>query len=176
MKITLQWTSNVTGSQGVSASVFIDTRYCVKFTVSWYEELSLDVLSSKRLSLITSLKVGLGESLVGQWLGLRALIAKGWGSIPGWGTKIPQRRWHGQKKKKVGLKSLSHHFFFNVFILFIYFWLHWIFVAARGLSLVVASGGSSSLQCAGFSLRWLLLLRSTGSRRTGFSSCGSWTQ
>ena len=28
--------------------------------------------------------------------------------------------------------------------------------------------------CVGFSLRWLLLLRSTGSRRMGFSSCGSW--
>ena len=43
----------------------------------------------------------------------------------------------------------------------------------RGLSLVAGSGGYSSLQCAGFSLRWLLLLRSTGSRLTGFSSCGS---
>ena len=37
-----------------------------------------------------------------------------------------------------------------------------------------ASGGYSSLQCVGFSLRWLLLLRSTGSRHEGFSSCGSW--
>ena len=26
--------------------------------------------------------------------------------------------------------------------------------------------------CPGFSLKWLLLLRSTGSRRTGFRSCG----
>ena len=32
-----------------------------------------------------------------------------------------------------------------------YFWLHWVFVAARGLSLVAASGGYSSLWCAGFS-------------------------
>ena len=30
-----------------------------------------------------------------------------------------------------------------------------------------------SLRCAGFSLPWLLLLPSTGSRRVGFSSCGS---
>ena len=38
-------------------------------------------------------------------------------------------------------------FFFNIFIyLFIYFWLHWVFVAARGLSLVAASRGYSSLQ------------------------------
>ena len=43
----------------------------------------------------------------------------------------------------------------------------------RGLSLVVASRGYSSLRCTGFSLRWLLLLRSTGSRCAGFSSCGS---
>ena len=57
--------------------------------------------------------------------------------------------------------------------LFIYFWLRWVFVAVRGLSLVAASGVYSSLQCAGFSLRWLLLLRSTGSRCVGFSSCGS---
>ena len=46
--------------------------------------------------------------------------------------------------------------FFKKFIYFIYFWLHWVFVAARGLSLVVASGSYSSLRCAGFSLRWLL--------------------
>ena len=28
----------------------------------------------------------------------------------------------------------------------------------------------------GFSSRWLLLLRSTGSRCAGFSSCGTWAQ
>ena len=31
----------------------------------------------------------------------------------------------------------------------------------------------SLLRYAGFSLQWLLLLRSTGSRRAGFSSCGT---
>ena len=51
------------------------------------------------------------------------------------------------------------------FILFFYFWLCWVFVATRGLSLVVVSRGYSSLRCPGFSLRWLLLLRSTGSDR-----------
>ena len=65
-------------------------------------------------------------------------------------------------------------FFFKLINLFMYCWLRWVFVAARGLSLVVASGGYSLLRCAGFSLRWLLLLLSTGSRRTGFSSCGTW--
>ena len=39
--------------------------------------------------------------------------------------------------------------------------------AARGLSLVVPFGGDSSLRCTGFSLRWLLLLQITGSRRAG---------
>ena len=49
--------------------------------------------------------------------------------------------------------------------IYFYFWLRWVFVAAHGPSLVVASGGHSLLQCAGFPLRWLLLLQSTGSRR-----------
>ena len=32
---------------------------------------------------------------------------------------------------------------FFIVVYFIYFWLHWVFVAACGLSLVVASGGYS---------------------------------
>ena len=66
------------------------------------------------------------------------------------------------------LHRWSFVFFFNKFIyLFIYLWLCWVFVSVRGLSLVAASGGYSSSRCAGFSLSWLLLLRSTGSRRAG---------
>ena len=61
-------------------------------------------------------------------------------------------------------------FFFNKFIyLFVCF-----IMAARGLSLVAASGGYSLLWCAGFSLRWLLFSQSTGSRRPGSRSCGTW--
>ena len=77
---------------------------------------------------------------------------------------------------------LAHHLllmlmlFFFLINLFIYFWLCWIIVAACELPLVVLSGGYSSLWCAGFSLRWLLLLRSMGSRCTGLSSCGAWAQ
>ena len=44
------------------------------------------------------------------------------------------------------------------------------------LSLVVASGGYSSLRCAGFLFLWLLLMRSTGSRHASFSSCGTRAQ
>ena len=75
------------------------------------------------------------------------------------------------------LKTLGKFFFFFffvsvsqfVFYLFIYFylWLCWVFVSVRGLSLVAASGGHSSSQCAGLSLSRPLLLRSTGSRRAG---------
>ena len=59
---------------------------------------------------------------------------------------------------------------------FFFFWLRWVFVAVRGLSLVAASGGYCSLRSVGFSLRWLLLLQSTGSRCMGFSSCSTWAQ
>ena len=59
-------------------------------------------------------------------------------------------------------------FFFNFLKnLFIYFWLCWVFISVRGLSLVGASGGHSSSRCVGLSLSRLLLLRSTGSRRAG---------
>ena len=65
-------------------------------------------------------------------------------------------------------------FLFFLIYLFIYFWLCWVFAAVRRLSLVAVSRVYSSLQCTGFSLQWLLLFQSTGSRHTGFSSCGSW--
>ena len=57
--------------------------------------------------------------------------------------------------------------FFLNFYLFIYFWLCWVFISVRGLSLVAESGGHSSSRCAGLSLSRPLLLRSTGSRRAG---------
>ena len=58
------------------------------------------------------------------------------------------------------------HLFFFINLL-IYFWLCWVFVSVQGLSLVVASGGHSSLRCAGLSLSRPLLLQSTGSRHVG---------
>ena len=70
------------------------------------------------------------------------------------------------------LSSLESFFFFFYKFIFIFGCLGWVFIAAHGLSLVAASGGYSSLWCAGFSLWLLLLLWSMGSRRTGFSSCG----
>ena len=78
---------------------------------------------------------------------------------------------HHSYSTKWGVKPnicFSFFFFFlNVIYLFIYFWLCWVFVSVRGLSLVVASGGHSSSRCAGLSLSRPLLLRITGSRRAG---------
>ena len=59
--------------------------------------------------------------------------------------------------KVAKIKGACVFYYINLFLIFIYFWLHWVFVAVHGLSLVVASRGYSSLQCAGFSLRWLLV-------------------
>ena len=42
--------------------------------------------------------------------------------------------------------------FFLYIYLCIYFWPRWVFVAVRGLSLVAASRGYSSLWCTGFLL------------------------
>ena len=64
-------------------------------------------------------------------------------------------------------KNLLYKKINKIFKKLIYFWPHWVFVALRGLSLVVVSGGYSSLRCTGFSLRWLLLLQSMGFRAHG---------
>ena len=64
-------------------------------------------------------------------------------------------------------KSWNKQLFLTFIYLFIYFWLRWVFVAVRRLSLVAVSRGYSCLWCAGFSLQWLLLLWSTGSRHAG---------
>ena len=101
------------------------------------------------------------------------------GSIPGLGTNMLQAMQCGQKKiggiitesrfwvcqglQGKGLPvfpevapwiivNCAHFLFFFIIYLFIYFWLSWVFVAAHVLSLVVVSGGYSSLWCAGFSL------------------------
>ena len=40
----------------------------------------------------------LWTSLAVQWLELCAFTAEGLGSVPGWGTEIPQAMWHGQRR------------------------------------------------------------------------------
>ena len=61
-------------------------------------------------------------------------------------------------------------------ILLNFFWLCRVTIALSGLSLVVVIRGYSSLLHAGFSLQWLLLLWSTGTRQLGFRSCSTRAQ
>ena len=68
----------------------------------------------------------------------------------------PQRisKWHWPLKMAAAALK-----FFVLFLTLVYLfiWLHWVFTASRGLSLVLASRG--------FSLQWLLLFWSMGSRQ-----------
>ena len=100
------------------------------------------------------------------------------GSLPASSSSLPIERWFIQQILNERLLSAwsiqqwtweincSFISLLNLLYLFIYFWLCWVFIA-------VESGGYSFLRCAGFLLRWLLLLWSTGSRHVGFSSCGT---
>ena len=66
-----------------------------------------------------------------------------------------------------------YFFFFKIYFIYLFLAVWGLHCCARGLCLFTVSRGYSSLRCAGFSLRWLLLLQSTGSRRESFSSRGS---
>ena len=66
----------------------------------------LDWLHSGRRKLITSRVVWEGTSLVVQQLRLCALNAGGWGSILGWGTKIPCAT---QPKEKATTKATQRN-------------------------------------------------------------------
>ena len=77
-------------------------------------------------------------------------------------NNLQKQEWAFSSSGLASYSGLDIVYFKN--ILFIYLWLLWIFIAACGLSLVAASGGYSLLWCTGFSLCWLLLLWSPGSR------------
>ena len=92
----------------------------------------------------------------------------GWEDTPAKGTathssilawRIPWTIW------SMGSQRVRH--VCETFTFTFHFWLHWIFIAALRLSLVAASRVYSRLQYIGFSLQWLLLLQSTGSRARG---------
>ena len=97
------------------------------------------------------------------------------GIFPDQGLNLCPLHWQAdsQPLRQQGSPDLIIIIFFNFFkllapLIIIYlFWLCWVFVSVRGLSLVVASGGHSSSRCAGLSLSRPFLLRSTGSRRAG---------
>ena len=64
-------------------------------------------------------------------------------------------------------------FFLN---LFIYFWLCWVFLSVRGLSLVAVSGGHSSSRCTGLSPIAASLVAEHRLQTHRLSSCGSRAQ
>ena len=67
--------------------------------------------------------------------------------------------------------------YYYYYFLIYYFWLCWVFVAVRGLSVVAASGGATlrcsarASHCGGFSC-----CGAQAVERTGFSRCGTWAQ
>ena len=153
-------------------------------------------MSSERgfLEAVKTTEVALkGQTAFRQW-GVK-IRCHSWGCTWPFGWPEPRRKWGSvlieadcqvklsfnflwvsvsSSEKKRQLKN----FFFlkkDLFISFL-FWLWWVFVVVRRLSLVAVSGGYSFLQYTGFSLWWLLLLRSMGSRHLGFSSCSSRAQ
>ena len=69
--------------------------------------------------------------------------------------------------------SQSRDFFCFFFFCFFPLWPCWVFTAVW-ISLAAVSRGYLPLPCTGFSLRWLLLLQSSGPRCKGFRSCSTW--
>ena len=57
-------------------------------------------------------------------------------------------------------------FVYFLFCYLFHFWLRWVYIALRGLSLVSESGGRPWLRCAGL-MPWLLLLQCVGSGKLG---------
>ena len=66
-------------------------------------------------------------------------------------------------------------FFINSFI-YLFFWLHWVSVAARRLVPSCGERGLLFVEVRRLLIGLLLLSQSTGSRRAGFSSCGTRAQ
>ena len=81
------------------------------------------------------------------------------------GREVPGKTRASEAGRDVSLDLLMVIFFLLIFGRVGSLLLH------AGFSLVAASGGYSSLWCVASSLRWLLLLQSTG-----FSSCSMWAQ
>ena len=129
---------------------------CAGFSLKWF--LLLQSTGSRHAG---SVVVAHGLSSCGSW----ALLLHGMWDLPRPGLEPMSPALAG------GFLTTAPPGKPSFWFLIIYFWLCWVFVAACGLSLVVASGDYSSLRCTGFSLRWLLLLQSAVSRRSGFSSC-----
>ena len=87
----------------------------------------------------------------GSWHAAAHEVTKSWTQLSHWTTinYVYNLHTHTHTHTHPGII----HFKFYLFIC----WLHWVFIATCGLSLVVASEGHSSLWCVGSSLQWLLV-------------------
>ena len=74
--------------------------------------------------------------------GRRGKLGRAWGRVHVESNASPD-------VQRTGVGAYSFFFFLNFIYLFIYFWLCWVFVSVRGLSLVAASGGHSFITVRG---------------------------
>ena len=65
---------------------------------------------------------------------------------------------------------------YSLLCLFIYFWLHWVFIATHGLSLVVESKSYPLVVVHGLLIAVASFVGIIDFRCTGFSSCSTWAQ
>ena len=82
----------------------------------------------------------------------------------GWFCLSPSIPPHPRLEAASGYRVFLIIFLLNLFIYLFIFGCVGSSLLCEGFSLVAATGGYLSLQCSGFSLRWLLLLQSMGSR------------
>ena len=73
------------------------------------------------------------------------------------------------------------YYLYHCFISFFTYWVFWRGAvlglrSCAGVSLVAGSRGSALWPRTGFSLQWLFLLWTRGSRHGASSSCGIWAQ
>ena len=80
--------------------------------------------------------------------------------------RVMQQMWQNVNNQEIWVMGMQLFVFF-FFLSFTYFWLHWDFIAALGLSHVVVC----RLLIAVASL-----VAEQGSRHMGFSCCGAWAQ
>ena len=69
--------------------------------------------------------------------------------------------------------SFDHVYFLKIQFFFFFFWLCWVFVAVKGLSLVVVSRGYSLVAMLGFLIVVASLVVERGLWSVGFSNCGT---
>ena len=85
-----------------------------------------------------------------------------------------------QQARKTAEVSFPSEFLLSLYLFIYYYYfllsLVFIFLTNKLIYLFILGHVGSSLRCVGFSLQWLLLLWSMGSRCVGFSSCGTQAQ